>query len=185
MNKQILILTLALLFPIFSLGQSKEELLNKAIACAKQSDYQCAEKNLKELIELEENDKRLAVYYSNPGTFQRRQDKKAEALESYNKAISIRPDLIFGYTNRATLKSQLGDNDGALEDYEKVLQLDPKNEKALVNRAYLYEKKLDRRDLAIKDLELLIKHDPDNYKAKSNLANIKKRQGKYDEALSD
>src|SRR5687767_12296549 len=103
MKKLILFLPLVLLLSSLSFGQSNDELHKKASDCFAKGDYECAEKHYMKMIKKEPDKIKLAGYYSDLGTCQRRIGKKDQALKSYDLAIENDPGLIIAYTNRATL----------------------------------------------------------------------------------
>ena len=53
-------------------------------------------------------------------------EKYEEALEYFNKSISLEPNYVW-YSNRGNTKSALGDFDGALEDFNKALHYNDKS----------------------------------------------------------
>ncbi|NJO91028.1 MAG: hypothetical protein HC831_20220 [Chloroflexia bacterium] len=103
MIRKLHLIIIAVLFWVPVKAQSSDDLLNNAIACADKGDYICAEKFMDKLIKKEKEPKRLALFYSNIGTFQRRQGKTKDAFKSYSKAIEKNPFLVVAYTNRASL----------------------------------------------------------------------------------
>jgi predicted TPR repeat methyltransferase len=52
-------------------------------------------------------------------------DKKEhkDSLESFNKAIEIKPDYVTALFRRSVVKSVLGDENGATEDMKQVAKL--------------------------------------------------------------
>jgi tetratricopeptide (TPR) repeat protein len=165
-------------------GQKNDELLKQAQDCANNGDYTCAIEATQKLIRKETDKHKIAVYYSNLGTFQRRVGKKENAMKSYDQAIKADPSLIMAYTNRATLNAQIGYREAAFVDYDSALKLDSLDETALINRASLYDK-MGEYDQAANDLSKIITADPKNYKARSNLALTKSHRGNLEEALND
>lgn len=91
--------------------------------------------------------------------------KFEDALELYNKILSMDDTFFLGYNQRAEIKLELEDYEGALEDCEKSLKYEKNNPVAFNNRgmAYLY---LEKWELADKDLKEALKL-VDNYQAKN------------------
>ena len=56
------------------------------------------------------------------------------AIQDYNKAIELDPDLAMAYNNRGKAKISLGDNRGAIQDLNKMIELNPYDAKAYNNR---------------------------------------------------
>ena len=48
-----------------------------------------------------------------------------DALQDYDRALEIDPNLANGYINRGSAYSHLGQYEKAIADYEKGLELDP------------------------------------------------------------
>jgi tetratricopeptide (TPR) repeat protein len=69
-----------------------------------------------------------------------------EALESFNRAISIDPTHTDGYLGRANTLNTLGRYQESLEDYNRVIEMNPEIANAYVNRAIAYSH-LKRRNL--------------------------------------
>jgi tetratricopeptide (TPR) repeat protein len=61
-----------------------------------------------------------------------------EALESFNRAISIDPNHPDGYLGRANTLNTLGRYQESLKDYERVIEINPEIANAYVNRAIAY-----------------------------------------------
>ena len=108
--KSVIISTLLLLTVSLN-GQKNDELLKQAQDCANKSDYPCAIKATQKLIKKETDKHKIAIYYSNLGTFQRRLGKREDAIKSYDQAIKADPTLIMAFTNRATLSAQMGNRE--------------------------------------------------------------------------
>ncbi|MCH8199400.1 MAG: tetratricopeptide repeat protein [Chloroflexi bacterium] len=69
--------------------------------------------------------------YHNLGQAQR-------AIDDYDEAIRLDPQLADAYTNRANAHSKLGHHQWALQDYNEAIRLEPKNALAYANRALVY-----------------------------------------------
>lgn len=90
--------------------------------------------------------------------------KFEDALEIYNKMLSINSTFFQGYNHKAGIKIELEDYEGAIEDCEKSLKYEKNNPVAFNNRglAYMY---LEKFELSDKDLKEALKLT-DNYQAK-------------------
>ena len=83
-----------------------------------------------------------------------------EALESFNRAISIdsaRPD---GYLGRANTLNTLGRYQESLKDYDRVIEIDPTRANAYVNRGIAFSQ-LGEYEKAIADYEKGLELDPE------------------------
>jgi tetratricopeptide (TPR) repeat protein len=73
-----------------------------------------------------------------------------DALEDYDKALKLNPDLSFAWFNRGNVKAKMADYEGALSDYTKAIDLEDKLAQAYYNRA-LIRVYLKMNDLACQD----------------------------------
>ena len=69
------------------------------------------------------------------------QDKHAEAVEEYRKAIELSPDWLEALHALATAQSKLGDHDGALATIARVIQLDPDDPFAYTSQSIFLQRK--------------------------------------------
>ena len=60
-----------------------------------------------------------------------------KALESYNKAIAIKPDYDYAWNNRGWSLENLKRYQEALESYDKAIKINPNNQLAINNRKRL------------------------------------------------
>lgn len=82
------------------------------------------------------------VGYNNLGFFLKLEQKKyEEAMVFFNKAIELKPDFAYAYSNRGFCKIQLGDLSGAYKDLMKSLEMDNTNSYAHKNLGIYYLKK--------------------------------------------
>ena len=86
--------------------------------------------------------------------------KPEEALEDFNRAISIDPNHMDGYLGRANALNTLGRYEESLKDYERVIEINPEIANAYVNRAIAYSH-LKEYKKAIADYEKGLELDPE------------------------
>jgi tetratricopeptide (TPR) repeat protein len=84
-----------------------------------------------------------AVRHNERGMQRRRGGDLRGALEDFDVALRLNPDLAVVYNNRGTTLHELGDVEGALADFDAALCLDPNYADAHGNRAAL---RLERGD---------------------------------------
>lgn len=125
----------------------------------------------------------LIVPYLGYGIFLENKDYP-KALKVINLIQKIKPNNYSIYTDRAMVKSLLGNQDGALDDYDKAIQLNPE-------KANLYSYRADQR-YKIKDYQgalsdynkaISMQKDSSCYVSRRGLFYYKR--GKYTEALKD
>lgn len=97
----------------------------------------------------------------------------SEAITCYSKCITLKPDQVASYTNRALCYLKLSQASEAALDCEKALQMEPKNPKALYRRA-LARKMSHQYKLSLQDLVELLKLEPKNTAAQKEMDSIKK-----------
>ncbi|MFH1125870.1 MAG: AAA family ATPase [Candidatus Altiarchaeota archaeon] len=89
-----------------------------------------------------------------------------KAIEHYNKALEIRPDLLETYFNRGLAYTRKGFYDKAIEDLTKVIELNPNLAEAYYTRGLVYEYKQDYNQ-AIVEYNKALEVDPNYSKADS------------------
>ena len=85
--------------------------------------------------------------------------KPEKALEDFNRAIKIKPQVAAGYLGRANALQVLGRYEEAIEDYDRTLEINPKLANAYINRASAYSH-LGQYEKAIVDYEKGLELDP-------------------------
>ena len=85
--------------------------------------------------------------------------KPEKALEDFNRAIKIDPQLAGGYLGRANTLNMMGRYGESIDDYNIVLEIDPKLANAYINRGSAYSH-LEEYEKAIADYEKGLELDP-------------------------
>jgi tetratricopeptide (TPR) repeat protein len=109
--------------------------------------------------------------------------KTEEAIDHYNKAIRIKPDVLV-YFNRGNAFSKLGQYQRAVEDLSRVIHWKPDYASAYSNRGVAYHE-LGQDQQAIKDYNEAIRQEPDNASAYSNRGVAYHKLGQDQQAIKD
>lgn len=78
-----------------------------------------------------------------------------QAIERYDRAIALNPELVEAYNKRGTDRRRKGDLEGAIADYGEVIRLRPEWEAGYYNRALVWRMKGDV-DAALSDFAAAI-----------------------------
>lgn len=105
-----------------------------------------------------------------------------DAVESYERALQIQPDLIPAWLGRAKILRRLKRYDEAISANQKVLQLHPDNPKGWFGLGYTL-KDAGRYQEAIEVYEQLHKIQPNNHQGWKHQGYVLTKLGKYDQAL--
>ena len=111
------LLLLLLLVPVFSFGQTADDLNNRGNAKQDNKDYYGAINDYSKAIELNPD---IAYYYDNRGNAKNYLKDYYGAINDYSKAIELNPDYAY-YSNRGIAKYNLNDIDGACKDLRKAI----------------------------------------------------------------
>ena len=76
-------------------------------------------------------DEIFAFYYNLKGANKADEGKFGEAVENFDKALDLNPELSAALFNRATIKADFGDLKGAREDFVKVREIELKRNQEL------------------------------------------------------
>ncbi len=105
-----------------------------------------------------------------------------KALESYNKAIAIKPDYYLAWDNRGVSLRKLKRYEEAIESYDKVIAIKPDDYLAWNNRGFsMYN--LKRYEEAIKSYDKAITIKPDYHLPWSNRGNALSELKLYPKAI--
>lgn len=115
-----------------------------------------------------ENDRKTAEEEKMKGNNFMKEEKYADAIESYTRAIQIDKRNAIYYCNRAAAYTKLENNTQAISDCKEALRIDPSYGKAYsrMGLAYLAEKDYEK---AADCYEKALNYEPDNASYKSNL----------------
>jgi tetratricopeptide (TPR) repeat protein len=108
------------------------------------------------------------VAYNNLGNYLKDNTRRYQAaMDCYDRAIQLNPNLSEAYYNRALLKEIIGDTQGAITDYTDVIKRDKGDDRPLNNRGLLKQAEGDLNS-AIEDFNGAIAVNPNAYNAYAN-----------------
>ena len=107
--------------------------------------------------------------------------KRDEAIDSYEKAIAIKPDWAEAYANIGSARSQQGNLDAAITYYQKAVELKPELEVLHSNLANSFLQQ-GKYESAITSYQTALKIKPDWADVHANLGNAFSMLGKLEEA---
>ena len=117
----------------------------------------------------------LGAIYSGLGKLQ-------EAIDSYNKAIELRPNFSIAYSNRGVALKDLKRHKEAITSYYKSIRLKPNHTDGYYNLGIILNI-LGRSEEAILCFDKASKCNPDHAETYSNLGNVLRRVGKTKKAI--
>ncbi len=129
-------------------------------------------------------EKREAAYRANNlGVAMLEQYKAREAVEDFNRALAIKPDLLIARVNLSIAMYYLPDANGAKREAEKALIQDQNRPQphyilGLIARAQ------NRFEEGISEFQKVLKIDPDDVGSNINVGQIFTQQKKYPEAIA-
>jgi len=132
----------------------------------------------------------IDVYHDSYYAFTARGNTKAklkdykDAIEDYNKAISLDPKYAEVYSDRGRAYNNLKNFDAALLDYSKAIELSPKFSEAFNGRGAVLASR-GRLDEALSDLNFAIKINPKFTDAYNNRGSAKVDKGDVKGAIED
>ncbi len=118
------------------------------------------------------------------GHSRRQLGQNDDALADYNRALSMRPDLVSARQARAALYFERGDLDGAIDDFTEVLRHDAQDAAILRQRGIAYARRGDG-DAAIADLKEAIRLSPTDAEAHFERGKLLEARGEVNPALND
>ncbi|MEV0182418.1 tetratricopeptide repeat protein [Streptomyces sp. NPDC050625] len=113
-----------------------------------------------------------------------RDGEHARALEEYDRALALDPDLVRAHRAKAATRGGLGDYEAAVAGLDRVVALEPDNPYNVILRGE-YHRLLRHHDEALRDLTEGILRDPASEFARASRGAAHERAGDLDAALAD
>lgn len=117
------------------------------------------------------------VAYRNKGNYK-------QAIEDFDRAIRLKPDIAEAFNNRGVTYDYKGDYERAIQDYNQVIKLRPDYAAPFNNRGLVYHEK-GEYDRAIQDFDHAIRLKPGYAEAFENRGSAYLATGDYDQAIRD
>ena len=116
------------------------------------------------------------------GNVLQEQSKLDEAIEAYNKALSLNPDYAEAYSNMGIALKEHGKLEEAIEAFNKALSIKPDYAEAYNNMGNALQDQ-GKLEEAIEAYNKALSIKPDYAEAYNNMGNALKDQGKLEEAI--
>jgi serine/threonine protein kinase len=132
------------------------EFIQKAKKEYKKQDNSAAIDGLVRVFDFKSN---YVVADDNRGANYRNQGRLDEAIENFNKAITLDPNTAINYSERGSIYYDQDNQDKALDDFNTAIKLDSRLAIAYNNRAYVYYNKGKKKE-ALDDFNKAIELEP-------------------------
>ncbi len=126
----------------------------------------------------------LAQLFYNRGIEYRAKGDFLRAIQDYDQAIRLNPQLANAFITRGNAYLDKKDTDRAVQDFDQAIRLNPQFALAFNNRGYVYYYK-GHYDRAIEDYDQAIRLNPNHWLALRNRGNAYFLAGNYDKAITD
>ncbi|HEY9692989.1 MAG TPA: tetratricopeptide repeat protein [Oculatellaceae cyanobacterium] len=126
----------------------------------------------------------LAAYYINLGNIYYDQKQWNQAIDNYNKAMTINPQSAFAYINRGNAYANNQQPDQAIDDFNSAIKINNRLALAYNNRGNVYAIK-QQWNQAIKDYDNAIQYNSQYAEAYSNRGTVYYNQKQLDRAIKD
>jgi tetratricopeptide (TPR) repeat protein len=138
--------------------------------------------NLKDIENNLDNSSKIIFYANVIGLSYDESGRNEEALDFYDKALEINPNIADAYSNKGNSLSKLGRYDEAIASYDKALGINPRYAHAYNGKGVSLSN-LGREKEAIASYDKALEINPDYADAYSNKGNSLSKLGREKEAL--
>jgi tetratricopeptide (TPR) repeat protein len=125
-----------------------------------------------------------AATYAEEGDSLFNEGRYDEAIESYDRALEIDPQLQAVWYQRGECYRLKGDYEAAIGDFGQSLEIEPRYLQALASRGESY-RAVGRYDEALADLDEAIRQDPDYGWAHASRGETHRQLEDYEQAVAD
>ena len=106
------------------------------------------------------------------------------ALEAYNRALALQPNLSEAYCNRGVVHSKQGKFEKAITDFQHALNIAPQNSLARFELGFVYQQQ-GRYEKAAHEYEKMLPESGDNLRLHHNLSRCYIRLDRLEEATRE
>lgn len=147
--------------------------------------YNHTDTNMNQLnvCQYQTSDRNDPCFYFNQGVELDKQQKYSEAINNYNTAINMNPNISEFYRRRAISKDYSSDVEGAINDCNAAINLQPENAKAYNLMGSILNNRQNKPQEALQYFDRAVTIDPNYTNAYSNIALAKAKLGENKEAL--
>ena len=152
----------------------------------KSDDYQTAIERFNQILEENDISTFISRYdlFDNLGYSYFSLGKYDQAIQSFDRAIEINPQIENSYLNRGMAFGFLSKYDQAIQDFNKAIEINPKSFKAYDNRGNSYTN-TGWWDRALEDYEKAIEVNPQFFSPYSNRGIVYAYKKQYELAIQD
>lgn len=140
--------------------------------------------SLKDYYSFEKIDNDFPVLYLNRGIVNVNMNNRYQAMEDFNMALKLRPDLDEAKYFKGKMLGENGKYDEAIKLLTEVLSNDPGDLGSLIHRG-LYSKKINNYIEALSDYDVVIKNETGIAKAYHNRGNLRVMIKDFNGAMED
>jgi len=124
----------------------------------------------------------VTVLHNNLGNFLDELGESEEAIEHFNKSLTINPHSPEVHNNLGNVLHNIGKSDEAIEHFRRAIEIRPKFSQVHYNLARVLATQ-GKTEEAISEYRLALQMRPENVDILSNLAYLLAEQGQYEEAV--
>jgi tetratricopeptide (TPR) repeat protein len=129
-------------------------------------------------------EKTKSILHHNSATKLQKEGKYKEAINEFNKALSIDPKFAMAYASRGVTFHYLGEYTTAIKDYSQAIRINPSDATFYNNRGASYQK-LEKHQQAIEDFDQAIRIDPKHAPAYNGRGVSFMKLKEYQRAIED
>ena len=126
----------------------------------------------------------ISTFYNNRAVAYDDKHDYAHAIQDYDEAIRLNPNLSFAFYGRGEAYDHTNEFDRAIQDYDQAIRLNPNFSYAYDARGRAHRNK-GEFDQAIRDYDEAIRLDPNYALAFNNRGDSYRSKGDYDHAIQD